>query len=138
MPNEVDVYLSKIPEPARTTLQQLRATIRTLAPGATEAVRYGIATFQQNGGLVGFGASKNHCALYMMSGDSLEPFLADLTKYETSKGTIRFPVDAPLPKALVKKLVKARLAENDARAGSKKKPAAKRKAAAKRASPATR
>ena len=90
MADEVDVYLSKIPEPARTTLQALRETIRSVAPEATEAVRYGIATFQQHGGLVGFGASKNHCALYMMSGDSLGPFAAELAGYETSKGTIRF------------------------------------------------
>lgn len=115
----VAAYYAKVPATARATLEKLRETIRATAPGAVEAVRYGIGTFQLHGGLVGLGATKNHCALYMMSGDSLGPFQDALAKYETSKGTIRFPHDAPPPAALVKRLVKARIAENEARTKAK-------------------
>jgi uncharacterized protein YdhG (YjbR/CyaY superfamily) len=66
--------------------------------------------------LVGYGATTKHCALYVMSGSVLSPFRDELSAYDTSKGTIRFPANAPLPAALVRKIVKARISENEARA----------------------
>lgn len=112
----IDEYLAKVPEPARTTLEKLRGTIRAAAPMATEAINYQLPTFRHHGMLVGFRATAKYCALYLMSNTVLDPFEDELRAYDTSKGTIRFPADAPLPAALVKKLVKARIAENDAKA----------------------
>ena len=79
-----------------------------------ECISYGIPAFKQNGMLVGLGATKNHCAFYLMSSTVLDSFQDEVGKYDQSKGTIRFAADRPLPAVLVKKLVKARLAENDA------------------------
>jgi uncharacterized protein YdhG (YjbR/CyaY superfamily) len=114
--NEIDEFLARVPEPARTTLEKLRKTIRAAAPKATEGLSYQVPAFHHLGPLVSFGAAAKHCALYVMSGTALEPFKDELSAYDTSKGTVRFPADAPLPVALVKKLVKARIAENEARA----------------------
>lgn len=89
----------------------LRAQIRTAAPGAEECVSYGLPAFRQKKPLVAYGAAKAHCAFYPMSPAVIEQFAAALAKYETSKGAIRFQPDTPLPAALVKKIVKARLKE---------------------------
>jgi uncharacterized protein YdhG (YjbR/CyaY superfamily) len=113
--NDIDDYLARVPEPARTTLEKLRKTIRAAAPRATEAISYQLPAFRHLGMLVGFGATTKHCAFYVMSGTVLEPYKDELRAYDTSKGTIRFPADEPLPAALVKKLVKARIAENETR-----------------------
>ena len=111
-----DVYLAGVPEPARGTLNKIRAAIRAAAPAeATEAIGYGMPTFRYKGALVAFAAFSKHCSFFPMSGSVLEAFQEELKGYETSKGTIRFPVDKPLPAALVKKLVKARIAQNEAR-----------------------
>ncbi|MGH2555400.1 MAG: iron chaperone [Actinomycetota bacterium] len=113
---EVDAYLATMPEEARPTLEKLRQTIKAAAPHATETISYGIAILKLQGRpLVGFGATKNHCAFYVMSPPVMEAHKDELKSYDTSKGTIRFPAGKPLPAALVKKLVKARIAENDAR-----------------------
>ncbi|HYI00783.1 DUF1801 domain-containing protein [Hyalangium sp.] len=114
--NEIDEFLAKVPEPARTTLEKLRTTIRAAAPKATEGLSYQVPAFLYLGPLVSFGAAAKHCALYVMSGTALESYKDELSAYDTSKGTVRFPADKPLPVALVKKLVKARIAENEARA----------------------
>jgi uncharacterized protein YdhG (YjbR/CyaY superfamily) len=111
----IDDYLARVPEPARTTLEKLRKTIRAAAPKATEAISYQLPAFRYLGMLVGFGATPKHCAFYVMSGTVLEPYKDELSAYDTSKGTIRFPADEPLPVTLVKKLVKARIAENETR-----------------------
>jgi uncharacterized protein YdhG (YjbR/CyaY superfamily) len=112
--NEVEEYLAAVPEPARTTLNKIRAMIRSaVPPGTTETISYRIPTFKYKGGLVGFAAFSNHRSLFPMSPAVIEAFKDDLKNYPTSKGTIRFPVDKPLPAALVKKLVKARIAENE-------------------------
>lgn len=109
---DVDVFLAAVPEEARGTLEKLRKTIRAAAPKATEAISYGVPTFKHQGRpLVGFGATKNHCAFYVMSPEVMRIYAADLEEYDTGKGTIRFPASKPLPAALVKKLVKARIAE---------------------------
>lgn len=112
---DIDNYLARISEPARTALQNLRKTIRAAAPNATEAINYKLPTFRHLGMLVGYGATTKHCALYVMSGSVLSPFKDELSAYDTSKGTIRFPANAPLPAALVRKIVKARISENEAR-----------------------
>jgi len=118
---DVDRYLAKVPHPARTTLQKIRAVIRLAAPReATEAISYGIPAFKYNGMLVAYAAFAHHCSFFPASGDLLKEFAADLKGYPCSKGTIRFAVDKPLPAALVKKLVKARVAKNDAKLKPKK------------------
>lgn len=114
LPKNVDEYLAGIPEPARSTLTRVRAAIRSAVPlEATETISYRIPTFQYKGPLLGFAAFSNHCGLYPMSPSVIEAFKNELKDFQTSKGTIRFPVDKPLPAALVKKLVKARIAENE-------------------------
>jgi uncharacterized protein YdhG (YjbR/CyaY superfamily) len=86
--------------------------IRSVVPAeATEGISYGIPTFKYKGSLVAFAAFKNHCSLFPMSGSVIEAFKKELKDFQTSKGTLRFPVDKPLPAALVKKLVRARIAQ---------------------------
>lgn len=113
-PKTIDQYLAAVPDDKRATLEKLRRTIRAAAPRAEECVSYQIPAFRQNGMLVGFGATAKHCASYLMSGTTVDAFADELKGYDTSKGTIRFPADRPPPAALVRKLVKARLAENGA------------------------
>ena len=109
-----DEYLAAVPEPARSTLTRIRAVIRSaVPPEATEAISYRIPTFRYKGPLVGFAAFPNHCSFFPMSSSVLERFENDLQGLQTSKGTIRFPVDKPLSAALVKKVVKARIAQNE-------------------------
>jgi len=111
-PKGVDEYLAGVPEPA--TLNTVRAAIRSaVPPEATEAISYRIPTFKYKGPLLGFAAFSNHCSLFPMSLSVMEAFKNELKDFHTSKGTIRFPVDKPLSPALVKKLVKARMAENE-------------------------
>jgi uncharacterized protein YdhG (YjbR/CyaY superfamily) len=112
--NGVDEYLARVPEPARSTLNRIRAVIRSaVPPEATEAISYGMPAFKYKGPLLGYAAFSNHCGLYPMSPSVIVAFKDELKEFQTSKGTIRFPVDKPLPAALVKKLVKARIAENE-------------------------
>jgi uncharacterized protein YdhG (YjbR/CyaY superfamily) len=110
---EVDAYLARVPEPARTTLEKMRAMIRAAAPKeATEAMSYKIPSFQYKGALVWYAAFKKHCSFFPMDLSLLEEFGDEVKGYKTSKGTIQFPVDKPLPKALVTRIVKARVAAN--------------------------
>lgn len=114
VPKNVDEYLAGVPEPARSTLNRVRAAIRSAAPPeATEAIGYRMPTFRYKGLLVGFAAFRNHCSFFPMSLSVMEAFKNELKDFHTSKGTIRFPVDKPLSAALVKKLVKARIAQNE-------------------------
>jgi uncharacterized protein YdhG (YjbR/CyaY superfamily) len=111
--NSVDEYLSKIPEPARTTLNKIRAVIRSVAPPeATEGISYGIPTFKYKGMLASFAAFSDHCSLFPGAGPTIE-FKNELKNFQTSKGTIRFAPNKPLPATLLKRLVKARIKEND-------------------------
>jgi uncharacterized protein YdhG (YjbR/CyaY superfamily) len=113
-PSDIDAYLSHVPEPARTTLNKVRAYIRAAAPReATEAISYRIPTFKYKGNLVAFAAFKNHCSFFPMSYAAIGTFSDELRSFEVSKGTIRFPLDRPLPTTLVLKLVKARISEKD-------------------------
>ena len=114
-PTTIDEYLAMIGDEQRILLERLRKTIQAAAPKAEECINYGIPAFRQNGMLVGFSASKAHCSFFPMNGHTVEQFADELDGYDTSKGTIRFTTADPLPAALVRKLVKARLAENAAR-----------------------
>lgn len=116
-PQTIDDYLAALNEDQRAALEKLRRTIRAAAPKAEECISYGLAAFRQNGALVAFGATPKHCAFFPMNGTTVEAFKNELKSFENSKGTIRFQPDKPLPAALVRKIVKARLAENLARGG---------------------
>jgi uncharacterized protein YdhG (YjbR/CyaY superfamily) len=111
-PKTIDEYLAALSDDKRAALEKLRKTIRAAAPKAEECVSYQIPAYRQNGMLVGFGATAKHCAFYLMSSSTVEAHKDELKDYDTSKGTIRFQADNPLPAALVRKLVKARIAEN--------------------------
>jgi uncharacterized protein YdhG (YjbR/CyaY superfamily) len=114
-PKSVDEYLARVPEPARSTLNKVRATVRSVAPpDATEAISYGIPAFRHKGVLVWFAAFAKHCSFFPTAA-VIEQFKSELKNYSTSKGTIQFPVDKPLPATLVKKMVKARIAQNEQR-----------------------
>jgi uncharacterized protein YdhG (YjbR/CyaY superfamily) len=116
--NDVDRYLAALPPEQRAALEKLRRTIRSVAPTATEKISYGMPMFFDHGMLVGYAAYKIHCSFF--PGAIIEQFADDLTKYKTSKGTIQFTVDKPLPVTLVKKIVKARLAQNEAKQAKRK------------------
>ncbi|MGE5275720.1 MAG: iron chaperone [Acidobacteriota bacterium] len=114
-PQTIDEYLAVLSREKRAALEKLRRAIRSAAPGAQECIRYGIPAFRLGGRLlVGFGAAANHCAFYPGS-HPLEAHRDELEAYDTGKGTIRFRPDRPLPVALVRKLVKTRIAERAAR-----------------------
>jgi uncharacterized protein YdhG (YjbR/CyaY superfamily) len=116
-PSTIDQYLAGANTDQRAALEKLRRAIRAVAPKAEECISYGIPAFRLNGRLlVFFGAWANHCAFYPGSSATLKKFQRALKEFQTSKGTIRFASDKPLPSGLVKKLVKARIAENDDRA----------------------
>src|SRR5258708_5212413 len=110
-PNNADEYLACDPEPARRTLKKIRAACRAVMPSETiEAISYGMPTFKYKGSLVWFAGFSDHCSLFPTAA-VIQEFKDELKGYATSKGTIRFPVDKPLPASLVKKMVKARLAQ---------------------------
>ena len=115
---DVDDYLARVPEEVRATLEKLRKTIKAAAPRATEVISYQMPMYKQNGMLVGFAAFKDHCSLFPGAA-VMNAHKEELKRYDTSKGTIRFPAGKPLPAMLVKKLVKARIAENEARAAKR-------------------
>ena len=110
-PASIDACLKPLPPEQRAALQKLRRQIQAAAPKAEEYIRYGLPAFRLGRPLLAFGAAKNHCSFYPMSGSLIEAHQADLKAYSTSKGTIRFTPAQPLPAALIRKLVKARLAE---------------------------
>jgi len=114
---EVEAYLARVPEPARSTLEKMRAMIKAAAPkDATEAISYGIPSFHYKGALVWYAAFKKHCSFFPMDHSLEEEFAEELKRHKTSKGTIQFPVDEPLPKKLVTRIVKTRVALNKAKA----------------------
>ncbi len=116
----LDDYLKSVPEDVRAALNKLRKTIKAAAPKATEGISYMIPIFKYQGHpLVGFGAAKYHCSFYVMSSNMIPKLAraraAELKGYNVSGATIHFTPDKPLPVALVKKLVKARIEENAAK-----------------------
>jgi uncharacterized protein YdhG (YjbR/CyaY superfamily) len=111
-PKTIDEYLATVNDDQRAALEKLRKTIKSAAPKAEECISYQLAAFRLDGRpLVAFGATASHCAFYPMSGSTVAAYKDELECYQTSKGTIRFQPSKPLPTALVKKLVKARIAE---------------------------
>jgi uncharacterized protein YdhG (YjbR/CyaY superfamily) len=110
-PENVDEYLAGVPEPARSTLNQVRAAIRSAAPReATETISYRMPAFKYKGVLVWFAAFSDHCSLFPTAA-VIEAFKKELKGFSTSKGTIHFPLDKPLPAALVRRMVKLRVAQ---------------------------
>ncbi len=110
-PTSVDGYLASLNDEQRVTLEKLRKTIRAAAPQADECISYNIPAYRQNGRLlVAFAAAKKHCSFFP-GALPVTTHKAELKGYSTSKGTVRFPPDQPLPAALVRKLVKTRIAE---------------------------
>jgi uncharacterized protein YdhG (YjbR/CyaY superfamily) len=109
----VDEYLAGIPEPAQSTLRHIRAVIRSVVPAeTTEVISYRMPMFKYRGMLVAYAAFAKHCSLFPTGSGVLDRFAKELKGYRTSKGTIHFSPDKPLPDALIKKIVKARVAEN--------------------------
>ena len=112
-PKTVEEYLAAIPEPARSTLKHIRKVIQSVVPSeTTEVISYGMPMFKYNGMLVGYAAFKKHCSLFPTGSGVLDRFEKELKGLRTSKGTIQFPPDKPLPDSLVKKIVRARVKEN--------------------------
>ena len=121
-PKTIDEYLAGVDADHRDALQKLRETIHTVVPTAEECISYGMPAFRLNGrSLVFFGAWANHCAFYPGSSNTLRKFRNELRNFQTSNGTLRFSPDKPMPVALVKKLLKTRIAENNARANRNRK-----------------
>jgi uncharacterized protein YdhG (YjbR/CyaY superfamily) len=117
VPKNVDEYLAGIPEPARSTFNKMRAAIRSaVPPQAIEVISYRIPAFKDKTVLVWFAAFSKHCSLFPTAA-VIEAFKDELKGFSTSKGTIHFPTDKPLPTALVKKLVKARVAHTESKKG---------------------
>jgi uncharacterized protein YdhG (YjbR/CyaY superfamily) len=107
----VKEYFAAIPEPALSSLNKMRATIRCAVPvGSSEIISYGIPAFKDKRVLVWFAAFSDHCSLFPTA-SIIEKFKTELKNFSTSKGTIHFPIEKPLPIALIKKLVKARVAQ---------------------------
>jgi uncharacterized protein YdhG (YjbR/CyaY superfamily) len=119
----IDAYIATFPADIQALLQELRATIKAAAPGVTEKISYQMPTFYLKGNLVHFAAFKNHIGFYPAP-SGIEEFKEELSRYEGSKGAIRFPLNQPLPLDLIRRIVKYRVAENlkkaEAKAGKKK------------------
>lgn len=114
-PKSVEEYIALAPESARVVFQKLRETVRSAVPAdAAETISYGIPAFKQKRVLVWLGAFADHCSLFPTAA-VIEQFKSELAGFSTSKGTIHFPLDKPLPIALIKKIVKARVAQDAAK-----------------------
>ena len=115
-PTGVEDYLAALPDASRAAMEKLRTTIKSVAPDATETISYRMPAFKHRGRiLVYYAAFKDHYSLYPASNAVMDALGEELTPYVSGKGTIRFDADKPLPIALVKKIVQARLEENAAR-----------------------
>ena len=111
VPRDIDEYIAAFPKNIQGLLQQMRHAIREAAPQAQEAISYQMPAFKQNGTLVYFAAFKNHLSLFP-TGSGVEAFKEKLTKYNTSKGTIQFPLDEPLSLDLIKEIVRFKVKQN--------------------------
>jgi uncharacterized protein YdhG (YjbR/CyaY superfamily) len=111
----VAAYLAALPRDARAALQKLRKDIRAAGPDATELIAWGMPAFRQGKLLVGYAAFKDHCSLFPMSVAVMHRYAAEMKKYVMTKGSIHFSVAKPLPATLVRRIVRARIAENEAR-----------------------
>ena len=106
----IDEYIAGFPEDIQAILQKIRTTIRKAAPDAKEAIKYRIQTFTLNGNLVHFAAFKNHIGFYPTP-SAIAKFKDELSKYKSAKGSVQFPLDEPMPVALVTRIVKFRVGE---------------------------
>ena len=114
-PGTVDEYFARVPEPGRSMLKKMRVAIRSALPGdATETISYRMPAFQRDGVLVWYAAFADHCSLFP-AGAVVQAFKDDLKGFKTSKGTIQFPLDKPLPIRLIQRIVRARVAQHDAK-----------------------
>ena len=120
----IDEYIAEFPDDIQKRLQELRSTIRKAAPQAEETINYAIPTFTLNGNLVHFAGFKNHIGFYPAP-SGIETFKKELSVYEGAKGSVQFPLDKPLPLALVTRIVKFRVKENLEKASTKDKKKAK-------------
>ena len=120
----IDEYIADFPNDVQKKLQQMRAVIRKAIPKAEEAIKYGIPTYVLNGNVVHFGGYKSHIGFYPAP-RGIEAFKKELSVYEGSKGTIKFPLDKPLPTALIAKIAKFRAAQNQEKVKPKSKSKAK-------------
>ena len=118
--NSVEEYLNDVPTDKRIVLEKLRKTIRSVVPKAEEYISYGMPTFKYHGPLVSYAAFKDHCSLFPWNATLIKKFGEELKEYKTSKGTIQFTVSNPIPVSLVKKLIKERVKENEAKVVAKK------------------
>lgn len=116
----VDEYLAALPDEVRATLEKIRKAIKAAAPKATEGISYQMPMYKHQGMLIGFAAFKNHCSIFPGPG-AIARHKDELKGYETSKGTVRFPIGKPLSATLIRKLVKERIAENEAKMKQKAK-----------------
>jgi len=115
----IDEYIATFPEEIQAVLQELRATIKAAAPQAKEKISYQMPAYAQEGNLVYFAVWKNHIGFYPGSSAALEPFKDELAVYDSTKGSIHFPLDKPLPVELIRKIVERRVAENLEKAAQK-------------------
>ena len=122
-PATIDAYISASPADTQAILQKIRATIRKSAPEATEAISYQMPTFKLSGNLVHFAAFKSHIGFYPVP-SGIEKFKKELAPYPQGKGSVQFPLDKPIPYALIGRIVKFRVKENLEKAKAKKKKAA--------------
>ena len=106
--------MDRVPEPAQSTLNQMRSVIRSVVPeGTTEVISYGIPTFRYKRMLVAVAAFKDHCSFFPLGSSALKGLEEELKAFRVTKGTLHFPIDNPMPAGLVKKIVKARIAQNE-------------------------
>ena len=120
-PETIDEYIASFPSDVQAILQKILQTIKKTAPGAEEAIRYGIPTFNLNGRyLIYFAAYKKHIGLYPVPTGGAE-FNKQISAYQTGKGTLQFPLEKPIPYSLIKQMVKFSIKENLARAEAKRK-----------------
>ncbi len=109
-PKNIDTYISSAPEESREKLLELRALIASLVPNAEEGISYSMPAFKLHGKqLIGFAGYRHHVGFYPMSGSFLKDYAKELKNYKTSRGAVQFPLEKPLPVALIKKLVKGRV-----------------------------
>ena len=118
-PESIDQYIAAFPETVQDALVKIRRIIKEIAPTAIEKIAYGIPTFWMNGNLVHFAGYQSHVGFYPTP-SGIQAFREELSKYETSKGTVRFPIDKPIPFSLIKKIVKYRVAESKRNSGTSK------------------
>jgi len=122
-PPTIGAYLSRVPRERRPALEELRKTIRSVAPEAEEVISYRMPAFRQSGMLVWYAGFKDHCSFFVGSGVVLRKFGTELAPFKAGKGTLQFKPKRPIPVSLVRRIVRARIAEYESRASSKRRAA---------------